>query len=316
MDKVSVIIPLYNASSYIAETLDSVMSQTHKNLEIIIIDDHSTDDSFKKALALQDENIIVKQNIRKGACAARNYGFEISTGDYIQYLDADDLLSEDKIASQLALLKATGNTSLASGIWGRFYEHINTVSWKQQPINKDYDTPYLWLNESWKGKGMGQTSIWLTPRPLIEKAGEWDEKLLINQDGEFFSRVILLADCIKYSNLAKVFYRSGNPNSISQSNTLSVEKAESLLNSYRSYKTQAIQAGLLTELKEGLGFNFLNFIYQFNGLFPELVTIAKNEFYALGFSKMWPVGGAKFRKLSSYIGFNNALKIKKIFNLK
>lgn len=317
--KVSIVVPAYNAAPYVEETVASVLNQTFKNIEVIIIDDHSSDNTWSVLQELEAKHpliISIFKNLKKGACAARNYGFQLSTGDYIQYLDADDLLSENKIASQLELLLNKSNKTIASGIWGRFYDDIDTVAWKQQYINKDFNKPHLWLSESWKGKGMGQTSIWLTPRELILKTGEWDEKLLINQDGEYFSRVLLLADSIQFSNQAKVFYRSGNENSISHSNTFSFPKAESLLSSYISYKKQVIKVGLIEELKEGLGFNFLNFRYQFNDVFPELSAIAKNEFYDLGFSKMWPVGGEKFKMISSYIGFDNALKIKKILNLK
>ena len=105
INKVSVIIPVFNAQEYINETINSVIKQTYEgSIEIIIIDDHSTDNSFQIVREFESDSIIVKKNPKKGACAARNYGFQLSTGDYIQYLDADDLLSKNKIRSQMELL--------------------------------------------------------------------------------------------------------------------------------------------------------------------------------------------------------------------
>ncbi|MGV8815437.1 MAG: glycosyltransferase family 2 protein [Gelidibacter sp.] len=310
--KVSVIIPVYNAEGFIIDTINSILNQTYKNIEIIIIDDHSTDNSYEIALRYTSDKIIIGKNQKKGACAARNRGFELSSGDYIQYLDADDLLSENKIQSQVELLKNCDDVCVASGMWGRFITDPDKVNWSHQIINKNYERPFLWLLDSWSGKGMGQTSIWLTPRALIEQSGEWNENLQINQDGEFFCRVLLNSKAIVFCENAKVFYRSGNANSISQSNNLSYEKAESLLNSFISYKYYAKQKGLVKELKTGLAQNFLMFMYQFYNFYPNLAKNAANEFYDLGFIKMWPVGGYKFKKLSSIVGFQKALQIKKL----
>ena len=308
--KVSVIIPVYNAEKYIEETIDSVLNQTYEPIEVIIIDDHSTDASYNKALNFKSERVHVHRNLRKGACAARNYGFEMSTGDYLQFLDADDLLSSDKISAQMNLVEGYGKNVLYSCIWGHFETHVEHSTLKNQAIDKDYQEPYLWLKDSWKGGGMGQTSIWLIHRDLIDASGVWDESLLINQDGEFISRVILNADQIKFSDNGVVYYRKGNPNSLSQSYNYSEQKATSLLHSYSLYKENALNHERLEVLKEGLAQNFLMFIYQFYNQFPDLVKTAEDEFYDLGYKKMWPVGGKNFIKLAKIFGFKNILKLR------
>jgi glycosyltransferase involved in cell wall biosynthesis len=308
--KVSIIIPIYNSINFIAATLASIDKQTCKRLEVLVIDDNSTDGSFEFVKGLKKENLILKKNKGKGACAARNYGFELATGDYIQYLDADDILSPNKIKAQLELAQLYGKETVYSCSWLHFHASIQDVKIKRQPIDKDYANPREWLSDSWMGKGMGQTSIWLTHRSLIEKSGGWNESLKINQDGEFFSRIILASQGVKFSDNALVYYRRGNSNSISQANTYSEEKASSLLMSYVLYKNNAQQFDSLEELRRGLAHNFLIFIYQYYDYFPKLVQNAKHEFYSLGFSKMWPVGGAKFRNIAHVIGFQNTLKIK------
>jgi glycosyltransferase involved in cell wall biosynthesis len=175
----------------------------------------------------RSEKVKVYQQENAGTCNARNKAFEYSTGDFIQYLDADDLLSEDKITEQIKLFEKYGSSIVASCRWDKFYQDPEEATFPHRYQDKDWEYPIDWLINSWEGKGVGQTSIWLTPRKLIENAGPWNESLQINQDGEFFNRVLLQASAIKYSPKAKVYYRTGNPESISRK--ASRAKAESLL---------------------------------------------------------------------------------------
>lgn len=104
--KVSVIIPLYNEEKYISECINSVIGQTHKNLEIIIVDDKSTDNSLKLLEQIKDKRIkIIKLDKNSGVACARNKGVEVSTGDYICFLDSDDFWVKDKIEKQLKFIK-------------------------------------------------------------------------------------------------------------------------------------------------------------------------------------------------------------------
>jgi glycosyltransferase involved in cell wall biosynthesis len=307
---VSIIIPLYNAEKYVEETLQSVLEQSFEGWECIVVDDHSTDDSYLVAqrYILQYPNKFkLFRNPRKGACAARNFGFEQSTGEYIQYLDADDILSPHKLSSQLEQIQKFGNNYVYSCRWGRFYDSIADVKWAHQAVDKDYEPSWQWLNDSWQGKGMTANSCWLTHKDMIQKAGNWDENLLVNQDGDFFARVLLHSKAVKFVDEKGVYYRSGNTLSISQSSRYTVQKATSLLNSYKAYNQYAIDHEVLQELKQGLGNNFLMFMYQYHRYFPNLVAQAEKDFYQLGYKKMWPVGGRNFILLAKWIGFKNAL---------
>ena len=309
-NRVSILIPLYNASEWIEETIHSALNQTYTNIEIIIVDDESTDNSYHIAKQFESEIVQVYQQKNKGACAARNLAFEKSTGSYIQYLDADDLLSPNKIETQLALLKNNKN-SISNCKWGRFYNGIDDVVWSNQSIDRNYSKPINWLIDSWNDSGMAQTSVWLTPRYLIKEAGIWNDKLIINQDGEFFSRVLMQASSIEFCEQAKVYYRSGNINSISQGNQ-SKSKAKSLLTSYQLYQNNVSSHLDKVEVRKALGNNFLNFMYQQHISFPKFAEIAAQDFEALNVGKMWPVGGEKFKQIANIIGFKYALNIKKI----
>ncbi|MDP8315492.1 MAG: glycosyltransferase [Candidatus Celaenobacter antarcticus] len=101
--KVSVIIPAYNSAKFIREAVESVSNQTHKNLEIIIIDDGSTDDT-KQIVQNYNDRIKYFYQKNEGAAAARNLGITKSTGDYIAFLDADDIWEKYKIEKQLSII--------------------------------------------------------------------------------------------------------------------------------------------------------------------------------------------------------------------
>lgn len=194
---VSVIIPAYNSSEHIAETLGSCINQTYSNLEVFVIDDGSGDDTADIAGSFTGDGrvrVINQQN--SGACAARNHGIRLSKGKYLQFLDADDLLGRDKLELQVAALeREPGKMAMCSTV--HFFDGQDPFS---QPVPDEsfflYDTNDSpgFLTRLWGGDGktsMVQTSAWLTPRSIAEKIGPWDESLLLDQDGEYFARAVL-----------------------------------------------------------------------------------------------------------------------------
>lgn len=107
MDLVSVIVPVYNGGDFLEDTLQSLIEQTYDNLEIIVVDDSSTDDSLaiSKRFALNDPRVAVFSNeLEKGACTARNYGFSRSSGELVAFHDADDISKPNRISEQVAFL--------------------------------------------------------------------------------------------------------------------------------------------------------------------------------------------------------------------
>ncbi|MGJ5642458.1 glycosyltransferase family 2 protein [Formosa sp. S-31] len=208
--KVSVIIPLYNSISFLAETIESVLYQSYENIEVIIVDDDSKDGSIELAKTFASSIVKVVKNKGKGACAARNYGFEMSTGDYIQFLDADDLLSPDKIEKQVQVLQNTVN-QLAVCDTVHFYDSPETGTSHDADFLITTENPEAFFIKLWGGPAttfyMVQTSAWLTPRHLIETYGLWDETLAKDQDGEFFARMGLHSQGIVYVPEIKNYYR-------------------------------------------------------------------------------------------------------------
>jgi len=113
-DLVSVIIPAFDAAKYIGEAIDSVARQTHEQVEIIVVDDGSTDDTAEVAAHFERAVRYVRQR-RSGAAAARNHGVRVSEGRYLAFLDADDLWEPDKLAIQLAAFDADSGLDIVFG---------------------------------------------------------------------------------------------------------------------------------------------------------------------------------------------------------
>ena len=112
--KVSVILPVYNVSDYLRQCMDSIVGQTLKDIEIICVDDGSTDDSLAilKEYEAKDQRVKVIQQANAGAGAARNKGLEIATGEYLSFLDSDDFFEPDMVA-----MSSTGSRALFSRIF-------------------------------------------------------------------------------------------------------------------------------------------------------------------------------------------------------
>src|SRR5262249_6685849 len=100
---VSILIPAYNAERWISDTIQSALDQTWKHKEIIIVDDGSQDNTLTIARRFASKDVLVTQQVNQGASAARNKTFSLCQGEFVQWLDADDLLSPDKIEKQVAL---------------------------------------------------------------------------------------------------------------------------------------------------------------------------------------------------------------------
>lgn len=213
-DKVSVIIPCYNAARHVGETLESVRRQTWRNLEVIVVDDGSTDDSARIAETFAGLDLVLVRQANRGQTAALNVGLAHATGDYIQYLDADDLIDPDKIAIQMSRLRQSPR-SVASARWGRFYRRPEDTRFEIETVSRDLDS-VEWLVESRAdGLEMMFPALWLVPAAIARAAGPWREDLTLNNDAEYFTRVLLAADRVLYCEGAHCRYRSGVPGSLS-----------------------------------------------------------------------------------------------------
>ena len=204
---VSILIPAYNAENWIAYTLQSAVGQTWPRKEIVVVDDGSKDGTAELARRFASKNVKVVSTDNQGLSAAVNYAFRLCQGDYIQELDADDVLAPDKIEMQLAALReGDSKRILLSGSWAYFRYRTSRARFVRNSLWQDL-SPVEWLLRKMGESCHMQNATWLVSRELAEAAGPWDTRLQYDQDGEYFSRVLLASEGTRFVPEAKIFYR-------------------------------------------------------------------------------------------------------------
>jgi glycosyltransferase involved in cell wall biosynthesis len=204
---VSILIPAYNAEPWIGDTIRSALAQTWPRKEIVVVDDGSTDQTRRVARQFASHTVSIVTQENRGASAARNSAFELCQGDYIQWLDADDVLGPNKIAKQMeAAAEYQSKRVLLSAAWGAFMYRVSRAQFFPTSLWSDL-LPVEWLLRKMGQNLHMQTATWLVSRTLTQAAGPWDTRLSLDDDGEYFSRVVLASDAIRFVPNAKVFYR-------------------------------------------------------------------------------------------------------------
>ncbi|MCI5160425.1 MAG: glycosyltransferase [Candidatus Electrothrix sp. AX5] len=214
LPKISVIIPLYNRGNFIAQTIQSVLNQTYPNIELIVVDDGSTDNSRNVLKQFEGKIRILEHpgRVNKGQSAAINLGIKSSESKYVAILDSDDLFAPEKIQLQVEYLEKNPHVGL---VYGNGYA-INEQGKKIYPIYKDghrensapervlMDCYFLLPNNS------------LIRRKVLDEVGDFDESLRSAQDHDMAIRV---AEVTKLAYLKKeLFYYRRHGNSISAKN--------------------------------------------------------------------------------------------------
>lgn len=238
---VSIIIPCYNAEQWIAESLQSCLDQVYQPIEIIIIDDGSTDDSLKVLRAFE-KKIHLETSEHRGGCYARNFGFTISKGKYVQFLDADDYLLPEKIEQQVFFLEES-KADVVYGDWRHQYHQLDgkitlgdvQVSGEQVDI----------LESLLRGWWTASVSL-LMCRDIVSRCGGWDNQLAVGQDRDFFISLAMAGADIRYQPGCFTVYRRYGNVTVSTSNKdrwleshhRLLEKAESNLTNAGLLSTQ------------------------------------------------------------------------------
>jgi glycosyltransferase involved in cell wall biosynthesis len=191
------------------------MAQTWEPKEIIIVDDGSKDETFEVARQFECEWIKVVTQKNQGASAARNKAFSLCKGDYIQWLDADDLLAPDKIARQMEAVHAEKEPrTLLSSAWGHFMYRPSRARFISTDLWSDL-SPAEFLLRKMDQKIAMQTATWLVSRELSEAAGPWDTSMYVDDDGEYFCRVLLASNGVRFMRESRVYYRAVGTSSLS-----------------------------------------------------------------------------------------------------
>lgn len=304
--RVSILIPCYNAAAWLGATLESATEQTWPDKEIIVVNDGSTDDSGVIARRFTDRGVRVIDQSNAGPGAALNRAIAEATGDYVKFLDADDLLSPDSVSIQLAALLKAGPRVLAVGEWARFRSDPSEARFVPRAGWND-GAPVDWIVGTWDdAEPMYQNAMFLIPRAVLASAGGWNESLTLINDHEFYTRLVLASGGVRFTPGAKVYYRSGISGSLSRRKNRKacdsakravLLSADHLLRAEDSPRTRRAAARMIR-----------NITYSFYPAFSELSAELEREVERLGGTDLMPQGGAGFRALSRIVGWRTALE--------
>lgn len=190
---VSIIVPVYNGEAFLAEAVDNIRQQGWQPLEIIIIDDGSTDGTAGVANSIKGNVRYVHQS-NQGPAAARNRGLEMADGNVIGFLDADDLWPEKKIETQLGYLYENPSVDIVLGKT-QFMRQSGVVNGKK--AYEEYLKPGIFLN---LGSGLFRKSV-------FDKVGFFDPELYYSEDADWFIRARELKVSIALIDQITLLYR-------------------------------------------------------------------------------------------------------------
>lgn len=197
--KVSIVIPCYNDKKYVGEAISSALTQTYRSVEVIVVDDGSTDGSLDVIRSF-GQRITWKSGNNRGACHARNLGVENSSGKYVKFLDSDDFLFKDAIRTQVNQITNVGRRTVVFGDRCVLYEgeRISQVAededrWTSNRSRYVDEDPVEYIVHV-----TPQTSSPLHRRELLEDVGGFDERLSCYQEYDLHLRLCLSGVTFKY----------------------------------------------------------------------------------------------------------------------
>jgi len=313
---VTVCIPAYNCEKYIGECLRSIITQTYKNIEIIVVNDGSTDRTSAAVQACIDPRLKLIHQLKGGAAAARNQALALARGAYIQFMDADDLLSPDKIEKQvIALSRNTNSVAVCSTV------HFTDGCSPYEALPSDYEEKFLYSTNDpvdfmirlWGGYdfngSMIQPNAWLTPKSLIDRLGGWNERLTLDDDGEFFARIALNANGVVRTGGFN-YYRKYQQSNKNLSSSFAGVGLESLLESTLLKKKYLFEKCLSKEALRASYRQLTEIAMRAYLVSPSVYNCANTELKRL--PKYWfkkKIGGAAANLLAQVMGWRLAKRI-------
>lgn len=286
--EISLIMPVYNAENFILEAVTSILKQTFRNFELIIIDDGSTDNSYKICceFSKSDNRVKIKKTDNQGICKARNLGLKLANGKYIGFVDHDDILDENLLLDNYRLIKDN------NADWIKFGK-IEHIVYKDKTINKkqsNFENRILINNEiklnlfTLRKQGV-LTYVWdsLFSKDIIEKLNlSFDEYFRYgNEDIDFCQRYVEGANklIINSKNYYHHFTRLG----VSTSSKFSIEKlkshiylAEKSLHIYEKYGVDIEEDNYIFLLTRYVIFNVIKDLNIDSINIKDKVTILKS----------------------------------------
>lgn len=309
---VSICVPAHNAQKYLQATLNALCNQSYSNYEIIIVDDHSTDDTSTIIKNYKNPHIKLFGTHNYGAAAARNVAFKHSKGELILFFDADDLVDNNYIKRQVEFYLEQPKNTIVLSRWGRFYSSdANDFKIQDEHVNGPI-TLKEWVLNFWSTNSqMTIPGRALIPRKIIKKAGDWKEELSLNDDFEFYTRLFSYAEQIIINPNAVLKYRSGI-NGLSQQKR---DKNKQIAQYHSISLATEIVLALYPEqaIKLACANIYQSFVYECYPLNRPLIKLAENKIRYLGGSNVVFQTGGYTKFLVFYLGWKLTKILKNFF---
>jgi glycosyltransferase involved in cell wall biosynthesis len=323
--QISVVIPTYNAAQWLEATLGSVLSQSigTERLEIIVVDDRSTDGSPELARTLLARHpgphqVIVRER-NGGAGAARNSGWRSASADWIQFLDADDLLAERKLELQ-ASYAATAPEEVAVVYSNWQYFGLEHDQWQPiGPINAPVvdDDPILQILEEFD---FGYVGPALIRKSFVERIGGFHERPNIGEDCELMLRIALAGGHFRQvrADTAMFLYRQ-SPGSVWRRWITNPAPMRNLLLGFRELESELRKRNpegrLSDRTRAALAKRYSRFADLYFENDKESFRNLMGWLGALGYARPTTLT-SRFAKLSDVIGYENALRLRSAYRTK
>lgn len=200
-DKISIIMPCYNAEAFILRGIRSALGQTYKNIELIVIDDGSKDNSLQLINGIYDEKITVMSQTNRGVCAARNRGLSLATGKYIAFLDADDEWRPDCLEKLFSAIQSTPEAVLAYCGW----QNVGLPGGQGMPyIPPDYEAEgkleHLLRSCPWP------IHVALTLKTAIDSEGGFDERYSNAEDYKLWLHIVSFSGIVRVPEVLAFYH--------------------------------------------------------------------------------------------------------------
>jgi glycosyltransferase involved in cell wall biosynthesis len=252
----------------------------------------------------------VISKIHSGKADTVNLALQESSGEYVQYLDADDLLALDKVQIQVERLSEQSPWAVATSCWARFYgDSVTTARFRPEPDFRDYDAPIEWLLQSWGGRGTMPPLAWMVPRTVIDRSGAWHPGLSLSDDTEYFTRIVLNADRIVFCEKARGYYRSGNSSLSGTRSRAALESFYKVCELCTRHLTAFEQSSRTRQACANLWQHFAHWVYPDA---PDLVRRAESNAKALGGATLTLRGSLTFRVAEALLGWKATRTLQRV----
>lgn len=215
MNKVSVIIPVYNSEKYISDCLDSILTQTYRDIEIVVVDDGSTDETFEICKKYQniDERIVALRKKNGGVSSARNMGIKKASGEYILFVDSDDMVPENFVEEMINNVD-NDSVMVVCGFVEKTIKNTKEFAYKKKIDKNKFD----FLMYAYNSIGGFCWNKIYSRKIIMDKNIRFDEKIKNYEDMLFNMQYISYIETIKYIKSTKYIYNQRKDSAVKADN--------------------------------------------------------------------------------------------------